>query len=247
MRVSKAMVVVVLLACACSGSPSDGSGAGGMGPGVILGKGGAGGGSGANGLAGSSNSAAGSGSSGAGHSAGAPSSASACPVVTPCGGDPVGDWTVKQQCVTTPMDSLASFCDGASLTISPLTVSGTVSFKADKTISSSGVISFTESVVFPASCVAEMECTDLETALVATANVTSGQCDYDAVTGCSCQLAFSQNTMSSGTYEVQGTNLSVTTATSAQPQVDSFCVSGNTLSIYQSNVNGTSATLILTK
>jgi hypothetical protein len=239
---SRAVFALALLASACGGSSSDRGGAGGADPGVIL----SGGASGSNGLAGSG-SGGGSGSAGAGHSAGTPSSGEECPVVTPCGGNLVGEWTIKQECITLPAEGFTATCPGLMLMLSPLTVSGTISFKADNTLSSSGTISFTESLRYPPSCADEAECSFIESALATQAGATNVQCEYDAATGCSCTLTSSQQPMRNGTYEVQGTNVALTSSTSATPEIDSFCVSGNTLSLYQRKADGSSATLILTK
>jgi hypothetical protein len=53
--------------------------------------------------------------------------------------------------------------------------------------------------------------------------------------------------MSSGTYQVQGTNVTITNGTSGKAETDSFCVSGNTLSLYQVTANGATASMTLVK
>jgi len=249
---SKAAFALAFLACACGGTSSDGQGAAGANAGVILGMGG--GGASSNGLAGSnghagasSNGAAGSSSSGAGNSAGAANSGSACPAVTPCGGDPVGDWAIKQMCIGTAMAAASAACPGATQTLSPITATGTLSFTADGNTTSSAVISFTETAQLPASCYTEANCTTLLAALSADSTVTNAQCNYDADTGCTCSLASTQPTMSSGTYQVQGTTLSITSATNGKTENDGFCVSGNTLTLINVNASGLASTAILTK
>ena len=239
-------LVSAMLACACGGT-SESSGAGGAHPGVILGRAGDGSGAGSNGLSGSSG-LAGSGAGGAGSSgAGAANSTSTCPVVTPCGGNLVGDWAIKQECVELGVDAPPGLCAGTTIGVSDLTAVGTVSFKADNTMSTSGTFSFTETIRFPGSCFTADQCTAYAAALSAQASVMNPHCAYAAATGCSCTMTASQVAMSSGTYQVQGSTLTITSTAAAQPEVDSFCVAGNTLSILQSNADGTSATLILTK
>ncbi|HEY0466366.1 MAG TPA: hypothetical protein VGC79_19285, partial [Polyangiaceae bacterium] len=128
---SRAVVVSALLACACGGSSSGGSGAGGANPAGGLGEGG--GGSGSN-IAGAASSNAGAGSSGAGagsSSAGSANTGSECPAVTPCGGNLVGEWNIKQACISWPADLFAATCPGATVFLSPLTATGTLSLKAD--------------------------------------------------------------------------------------------------------------------
>ena len=261
---SRTVLVSALLACACGGS-SETKGVGGASPGVTLDQGGGGsdalGGGGANGLAGANSRAgaasAGAGSSGAGSSgagssgagssgAGAPNNGSTCPVVVPCGGDLVGDWKVKQECVQIGEDAIAGLCPGATIGVTDLTADGTVSFKADNTMTSSGNFSFTETIRFPTSCMTADQCRTYAIALSAEPSVMNPQCVYDALTGCSCTMTSSQATMNSGTYQVQGSTVTITSAAGAQPEVDSFCVSGNTLSIAQTTPSST-ATLILTK
>jgi hypothetical protein len=168
-------------------------------------------------------------------------------VLTPCGGDLVGEWTIKQACISLPADAFAAACPGTKVTLSPLTATGTLSIRSDNTTSSSGVISFTEHIQFPASCFTQAQCTTLVSAFT-DPTISDAQCEYDAGTGCSCSLISNQPSMSSGTYQVEGTNVTFTSsAAGAQPSVSSFCVSGNTATLHQANANGSSSTLVLTK
>ncbi|HEY0466848.1 MAG TPA: hypothetical protein VGC79_21730, partial [Polyangiaceae bacterium] len=97
-------------------------------------------------------------------------------------------------------------------------------------------------------CYTEAQCTALTVALASEPTVTNEKCEYDAVIGCSCTLTSTQPSMSSGTYQVQGTNVTLTPSDpNNKPSVSSFCVSGNTASLFQLNANGASSTLILTK
>ena len=240
---SKWVLVAALLACACGGS-ADGE-AGGSTPGGAQGGMGSGssGRAGANGLAGSGSSGV-----GAGNNGGASNGSAECPAFTPCGGNLLGEWSIKQACISLAPNALSSLCPEAKLTLSPLTATGTVSFKADNTMVSSGVISFTESIQLPRSCSTEAQCTSVVTAAAADPTISNAKCDYDAIAGCSCSFTSTQPTMSSGTYEVQGNNVTFTSsAPNAQPAVNSFCVSGNTASLRQVNGTGSSSTLILTK
>jgi len=265
---SKTALVSALLACACGGSSAEGRGGGGN-SGAMAGANGGGSGSkgegaaGSKGLAGSSGVAgskglagsngvggssgvAGSGASGAGNSAGAADNGSACPTVTPCGGDLVGDWTIKETCLSGATKALEAICPGASFTVLQPTATGTASFRADNTLVSSAIVSFVETIHFPASCYTETDCTIYAAALSAAPTVTNAQCTYDVVTGCSCSANSTQAPMGSGTYQVQGTNVTITDA-SGKVGVDSFCVSGNTLSLQGVDASGISTTMILTK
>jgi hypothetical protein len=150
-------------------------------------------------------------------------------------------------CVDNLMASFAAFCPAATLTLSPLMGSGMISFKADLSTTSSAVISFTESVQLPPSCYTEAQCTNLTAVLAAEPTVTNSHCGYNALSGCSCELTSTQPSMSNGTYEVQGTNVSLTNASSGKTEVDAFCVSGNTLSLVSRNASGATATAILVR
>src|SRR4051812_43895717 len=183
---SSAAFLLALLACACGGS-SEGAGAGGAptggGPSSSGGSGSnAGAGDGGRSSSGSSGSSS---SSGAGNDAAAGNSGgSTCPAAAPCGGDLVGDWTIDQICLNRTMLGFNQACPGQSVSISQLTATGTVSFKADGSMTSSGFISFHESAQLPASCVSELECTTFANSLSSSSTVTDSQCAYDAVTGC---------------------------------------------------------------
>ncbi|HEX2674827.1 MAG TPA: hypothetical protein VHM25_28320, partial [Polyangiaceae bacterium] len=73
--------------------------------------------------------------------------------MTPCGGDLVGEWTLKELCfdIATP-SALVALCPDATFDVSPATATGTISFKADGTMSSSAAVSFQEFIRFPTSC-----------------------------------------------------------------------------------------------
>ena len=250
---SRAAILLAALACACGGS-SQGDGAGGASSAGAPAGGGArsSGTSGSNGASGSPatanpNGSSGSGASGAGNAPGSTDNGS-CPNLTPCGGDIVGEWTLKEVCFDiAPPAALLALCPDATFRVSPATATGMVSFKADNTMSSSATISFQEFVGFPNSCLTADECTAFGNQISTAAGVTGGQCSYDASTGCSCSLTSNQPSMSTGTYQVQGTNVTVTNATSGATEVDSFCVSGDTLRVRGPSNNGNSANLVLTR
>jgi len=180
-----------------------------------------------------------------GNSAGAGNSGSACPQVPPCGGDLLGDWTIVQACIDVPSDLFSDICAGSTVKVSSFTATGTVSFKADKTTVSSGVISFVQTTQLPASCVSEAQCAASGAAFANDPRYSNGQCQYDASTGCLCTVTSTQTPMNSGTYEVQGTDV-ILSSSNGKMSVDSFCVSGNTLSLYETNANANGATSTLT-
>lgn len=161
----------------------------------------------------------------------------------------LGDWTIKEMCLSTDSgsDALSAVCPGASISLSPFNATGTVSFKADNTMTSSGVVSFQEFVHFPSTCFTQAQCTAYESQVAAVASITESHCSYDSATGCACTVSSSQSVMSSGTYQVEGSNLTVTSDTNSTPEVDSFCVAGNTLSIYGTSSSGVASAIVLTR
>ena len=239
--------MVAAFACACGGS-SQGDGAGGASSAGAPATGGLG----SNGVSGSTatsnpGGSAGSGASGTGNAPGSTNNGS-CPALTPCGGDLLGDWTVKEMCIDiAPPAALVALCPEVVFTVSPVTATGTISFKADNTMTSSANISIHEAIQFPGSCLTEAECTSFGTQLATAAGVTDGQCSHDASTGCSCSLNATQPSMSSGTYEVQGNYVTITNTASGMTETDSFCVSGNTVRVHGPSNNGNSANLLLTR
>jgi len=234
---SRAVFLVSVLVCACGGS-SEGPGAGGAGGGGL-----------GNGASGSTGRAGASAISNAGTSGtGTTSTDSTCPTFTPCGGDLLGDWTIKEVCIKSPSKGLNGVCPGMTLSVGAITATGTLSFRADHTETGSATISYPASVHIPADCYTESNCTLYETVLKAGDGVSTASCSWDTATGCSCTMNVNQAlSMGSGTYEVQGTNAIFTSADSAEPSVSSFCVSGNTLQMYSASDNGVTSSLTLTR
>lgn len=244
---SRAAVLLVLLACGCGGSSENtgGAGAGGSGGRGLPGASGAPGTSGAS-AGGNSNGASGSNAAGSSNSGGSSSSGS-CRATSACGGNVVGDWKIQEMCVESELSqALATSCPDASLRVTVSSATGTISFKADNTMSSTAVISVDEAIHFPATCATVDQCTAFESQLASTAGVMNSHCNYSEANGCSCSLSSTQPTMSAGTYQVQGSNLSITNAASGNTEVDSFCVSGNTMTVFQNSASNV-AVMTLTK
>ena len=143
------------------------------------------------------------------------------------------------------MDSLSSVCPGATLGISALAVSGTVSFRADNTVTSTGSATFLETIFFPTSCLTAADCTSYESTLSAAGQ--GATCSYNDRTGCSCSVTVSQSPMSTGTYQAQGSEIAITDDLSDATEISNYCATSNTVTIHQDKSDGSSATLILTK
>jgi len=159
----------------------------------------------------------------------------------------VGDWKIKDMCLDISITTMLQSCPSATFRLSPLTTTGTVSFKADHTMSSSAVISFQEFIQIPATCLEESDCTLLRDSFLNVTAVTDAQCNWDASTGCACTVSTSQSVMNNGTYQVQGNNLSTTSGVTGAAETDTFCVSANTLSIYGVSSSGSASTAVFTR
>ncbi|HYQ02526.1 MAG TPA: hypothetical protein VER96_27830 [Polyangiaceae bacterium] len=170
-----------------------------------------------------------------------------CSTGTPCGGDVVGDWTIKDMCLDISMTTMLQSCPSATFRLSPFTTTGTVSFKANNTMTSSAVIAFQEFIQIPATCLKESDCTLLRDSFLNVTSVTDAQCNWDASAGCGCTVSTSQSTMNSGTYQVQGNNLTTTSGVTGAAETDTFCVSGNTLSIYGVSASGSASSAVFTR
>ena len=156
-----------------------------------------------------------------------------CVVVSACGGDIVGTWTVVAVCSSGSASEMG--CTGLSSHLDSLTGKGTIAFNADMTYSASLDISESLTIVFPAACVpASTSCTDLAQSFSGSPQpvTVSGACS-SSNHGCTCSLDLQYRPNdSAGTYVVSGSTLT-TTPSSAGADIsilgNGFCVRGSTL------------------
>ncbi len=172
----------------------------------------------------------------------------ACNAITPCGGDPVGNWTLSSSCVIGGWEQLGAVmydepeCSNA-LADANVSRTGTVTVNADGTYATQSHIAMTMRLVFTSDCVAAMA--ELETVDAATLQafcdgaqsgfdepeedsvITSATCSVSAG-ACQCNTTSSQDFSNAGTYVVDGTTLTTTTADGEVSEM-SFCVQGNQL------------------
>lgn len=214
----KALILLSMLACGCGGS-SQGSGP-----------------------------ADDSGAGSAGTSPGTSNGASACSAINPCGGDLLGDWTIKDLCMGTSTQPFGGSCAGVTLSLGLLAATGSISFRADNTEVGTATLSYRSTVHIPADCYDEGSCNAYQTALNAVNDVSNAMCSWDAGSGCACTTSVTTSSMANGTYQVQGTNVSFTDFTTGRQSVASFCVSGNTLRLYSVDAtNGLTSSMTLTR
>jgi hypothetical protein len=167
-----------------------------------------------------------------------------CSTIKACGGDVTGTWTISSLCTSGSIQNPTT-CAGATLNLGSVTASGTITFNGDGTETANVTENGTESAHFPASCYTEVQCDAFASALSMEDGVSDASCSYSG-SGCSCSLKLTTQTSTTGTYQTTGSNLTVTT-TGSDPETDSYCVSGNQLSLQFSGSDGTLSVITATK
>ncbi|MEY4582748.1 MAG: hypothetical protein RL701_7451 [Pseudomonadota bacterium] len=156
-----------------------------------------------------------------------------CAPVAMCGGDVVGEWSIASFCPDTSKvpDEVKAICTTATLDYDEPTVSGTLSFKADKTFTQTASASGTGYIVLDKKCVeAAGNCTEAEGLINANSGTNQKlSCKDSSGGGCRCALHVSQsNKTDSGTYVVSGSKL---TLDSGEKADSTFCVASDVLTL----------------
>lgn len=221
-----------------SGATDAGATAGQSGKGGSIGTGGnvggAGGSAGAGGHAGAGG--AGQGGTSAG-TAGAGGVGGSCPAVTACGGSLLGTWKIVSTCFAAMAQGSAS-CASETIGVTGFEETGTYVFNSDLTYSASVNPTGELDLTIPASCVpAQPIATTCATFNATYAGLVSPGSPYAsagcAVTGTDCRCIFTFNGQPisvTGTYAVSGTGVTLTPS-GAAASTDSFCVQGTTLTL----------------
>jgi len=170
-------------------------------------------------------------------SCGGGSGGASCGAPEACGGDVVGTWKVTSSCFATAPEAFAVMgCPSAKVNVSDLSVTGTDTFKADKTeqatVSYGGSISMT----YPSSCLAPYgsppDCDLVAAVFAADIAASTDDTPFKSVTckatggGCVCTLPAAPNlTTETATYSTSG---GVLTETDSKGEVtqSTYCVSG---------------------
>lgn len=177
-----------------------------------------------------------------------------CEAVEACGGNPVGDWTVDEVCVSDPKKLFAALvgdqaCASSLTDVGDITGSGNYNLRDDMMAVSTLVVAATAEFAFTDACVkaigiansAASECAKIQTELTSdpSSGVKSATCAASGST-CNCTIASEVSLAGDGSYTVSGNNISIRNLT--QP----FCVSGNNLEL-QTTTMGVTSTLKLHK
>ncbi|HEX2879881.1 MAG TPA: hypothetical protein VHO25_10155, partial [Polyangiaceae bacterium] len=150
------------------------------------------------------------------------------------GGDIVGTWDIAGACIdfANPFEDLCA----DSTFEADTEFTGSITFKADGTFSSTLSTGGNLHVVLPASCLTELtggqtvSCTELGLFDSDEDGGGSGTCTGDSATGCDCTGPIEAKTEeNSGTYTHEGTSFTTTDEDSSD--TSSACVNGDTLKV----------------
>jgi hypothetical protein len=181
------------------------------------------------------------------------SGSASCSGDTTCGGDVVGTWKIDAACVSSSADTtgMTDTCPGASLDTSGSTITGTFTFGADNTYSSSLVEGGTFHYTIPNSCLTmngqTATCAQLGMAFTSAGDTFSSSSCKTSGNNCLCDLGTKpQTTTESGTYTVAGSALTMTSST-GDVSTSSFCASGNKLHVAEMDMGMSVGTIVATK
>lgn len=165
-----------------------------------------------------------------------------CASVTGCGGDIVGTWEVKDSCAYGNfLGDMDAMCQEAKLDMSGLRVTGSQTFLANKTYSTSMAVNGTMKMTLPSTCLADedeedISCkqfSDVYGALLVLAgdNTISLKCTGTAT--CVCTFTFNDaKSEDQGTYALNGNTVTEQSSDEdEEPTTSTYCAEGNTLSL----------------
>jgi hypothetical protein len=179
-------------------------------------------------------------------------SGATCTALKPCGGDPIGNWTVEDLCVKEPQKLFAAAlnqpaCSAALKSTKNIVGTGMYQLGADKNATSTISVSGTAEFSFNDGCVkalaiaqsAASECSKVEAEFKKQSAVKSAVCAA-AGGNCDCTIMSDLSFAGNGSYTVSNNQIMISGLT--QP----FCVAGNTLTV-ESMQAGSTLTFTLKK
>jgi hypothetical protein len=135
----------------------------------------------------------------------------ACGRTQPCGGDPLGRWTIEDHCssgspaANVVATAINGSCPGMTIDAIEHAQSGTLTFAADMTYTAtSSMITQTFRVTLPASCTGGVSCATIG-ALFTRAGLSDVPCTGSS--SCTCDVVLGSSFGGPGTYAVAGTTL----------------------------------------
>jgi hypothetical protein len=167
--------------------------------------------------------------------AGCGSSGGTCSNAAACGGSVVGTWTITSSCVSESASMVDSQCPSATASSSGLSITGSVTYNADGTYSSSSTISGSVRVSLPQSCLTyngvTLTCAQLTQA--SQSNPTAGvTLSCSGTSGCICTETIApQSSSETGTYTTTAAGVLTQTPTGGTASQDDYCVKGTTMTL----------------
>jgi hypothetical protein len=160
-----------------------------------------------------------------------------CGTVQPCGGDPTGTWKLSTACfsdesTSTELAQLTQLCPTATATLSDVSATGTIAFRADATYTEMLTESATVHATVPPSCLVRggvtLTCAQLPALIALLSGLSGGpvvSCTGSSTCSCTSRVtAITANT--SGTWSHAGTSITLTAADGTEDG-GPYCVQGN--------------------
>jgi hypothetical protein len=163
-----------------------------------------------------------------------------CTPIAACGGTLTGDWKINSFCPDTKVPQAAKdICETATVDYGTPTVSGTISFKDDKSFTIQATANGTGALVLDKSCLEQgsttLTCAQIQQAIESnTGTMTSCTASNG---GCRCAGTVMGSNTETGTYAISGN--SVTLTTSGGSLSSDFCEKGDNNLYLTLNLNGT--------
>jgi hypothetical protein len=170
-----------------------------------------------------------------------------CAAFTPCGGDPIGSFTVTGGCVGNGAFAAAKTqCPGIVESDVVIQARGTVVTDAT-TIVRDTEVKLAAKLFIPASCVtaAGGSCGTIEAGITFVGKLDTATCATDGAGGCNCNVGDTTAEKTTDTYTK--TASSITTGTGATERTFDYCITGNELQYLETTANSVPATYVLTK
>jgi hypothetical protein len=125
-------------------------------------------------------------------------------------------------------------CPGGTVTVDAM-LSGTLSFAADGSYSTTLTQTGTAVEIIPKSCLGGLGCDAIQDALRGSSLIAAATCVDDG-TNCNCNLTYSPTPIAAtGTYTASGGTLTTTPSSTGTSADSLYCVSGNQLGIASTN------------
>jgi hypothetical protein len=171
--------------------------------------------------------------------------AGSCGMVAACGGNIVGNWRVTGSCLKVSGTLGDATCPGATIDGS-LHITGTTSYAADLTYIQSFILTGTETIGFPASCLTRsgvtLTCDQLNQSFAANPpapSVASLHCTAAGGGACNCVTTLTAMSVNeTGTYITSGGNLTSTQTGGVPDSGGGYCVKGTRLDLTPASMMG---------